>query len=163
MFRKNSSSIPIYKRIFIPRIVCIITMVIAMVLTGCISSSSAADESIEEKYEAAKKKYDKYIHEPISGQEVLDLIDNWDETDFVLIIESSEGHICRVSNWDKNDTLNKYRDKESIYYVDSNALYEGTFHLYQSPRKHERRIADLDLSLVKDPSSSNENTTDQND
>lgn len=140
-----------------------LALLFSTVLTGCISSSSAADEAFEEKYEAAKKKYDKYIHEPVSGQEVLDLIDNWDETDFELIIESSEGHICRVSNWDKNDTLNKYRDKESIYYVDPNALYEGTFHLYQSLRKHERKIADLDLSLVKDPSSSNENTMDQND
>ena len=136
-----------------------LALLFSTVLTGCISSSSATDEAFEEKYEAAKKKYDQYIHEPVSGQEVLDLIDNWDETDF----ESSEGHICRVSNWDKNDTLNKYRDKESIYYIDPNALYEGTFHLYQSPRKHERKIADLDLSLVKDPSSSNENTTDQND
>ena len=156
MFRKNSFSIQINKRIFIPRVASIIAMVIAMVLSGCISSSSAADEAFEEKYDAAKKKYDKYIHEPVSGQEVLDLIDNWDETDFELIIESSEGHICRVSNWDKNDTLNKYRDKESIYYVDPNALYEGTFHLYQFPRKHERKIADLDLSLVKDPSSSDD-------
>ena len=118
MFRKNSFSIQINKRIFIPRVASIIAMVIAMVLSGCFYSSSdaeeaivernaAADEEFEKEYEAAQKKYEKYLNGPISGQEVLDLIDKWDETDFKMTVENIEDQRFRVSNLDKDDTIFK--------------------------------------------------------
>ncbi len=177
MFRKNSFSIQINKRIFIPRIACIIVMAIAMVLSGCFYSSSAveeaiaernaaADEEFEKEYEAAQKKYEKDLNGPVSGQEVLDLIDNWDETDFKMTVEDLEGERFRVSNIDKDNTIFKYWDKDSIYYIDPNASYKGGFFFGSSTGREKvkrRWIRALNFSLVEDPSLSEDNTTDQND
>ena len=175
MFRKNSFSIQINKRIFIPRVASIIAMVIAMVLSGCFYSSSdaeeaivernaAADEEFEKEYEAAQKKYEKYLNEPVSGQEVLDLIDNWDETDFEMTVSNISGESFRVSNWPKNSTRVDYWNKESIFYIDPNAFYEGRFILFESPgRISHKGIGSLHFSLVEDPSLSDDNTTENGD
>ncbi|MBP5623351.1 MAG: hypothetical protein J6X36_00615 [Lachnospiraceae bacterium] len=177
MFRKNSFSIQINKRIFIPRVASIIAMVIAMVLSGCFYSSSdaeeaivernaAADEEFEKEYEAAQKKYEKYLNGPISGQEVLNLIDNWDETDFKMTVENIEDQRFRVSNLDKDDTIFKYWDKESCYYIDPDAFYKGGFFFGSSTGREKvkrRWIRALNFSLVDDPSLSDDNTTENND
>ena len=175
MFRKNSFSIQINKRIFIPRIACIIAMAIAMVLSGCFYSSSAAEEAINEKnvaaeeefekeYEAAQKKYEKYLNGPVSGQEVLNLIDNWDETDFKMTVEDLEGERFRVSNIDKENAPFEYWNKESIYYIDPNMFYEGSFIMYQNGRNEsDKAIVELYFALVEDPSLSDDNTTENDD
>ena len=177
MFRKNSFSIQINKRIMLPRIVCIITMAIAMVLSGCFYSSSATEEAINEKnvaadeefekeYEAAKKKYEKYYDKVVSGQEVLDLIDNWDETDFGIAVDGVKNGRFEVSNVDKNDpnTIFTYWDKESGWYIDPKEYYKGGFILFEPPgRINHKRIVDLYFSLVNDHSPSDNTTTDQND
>jgi hypothetical protein len=150
-------------------------MAIAMVLSGCFYSSSAveeainernaaADEEFEKEYEAAKKKYEKYYDKVVSGQEVLDLIDNWDETDFKMTVEDLEGERFRVSNIDKDNTIFKYWDKDSIYYIDPNAFYKGRFILYQNSRnKSDKGIVELYFSLVEDPLLSEDNTTENDD
>jgi hypothetical protein len=176
MFRKNSFSIQINKRIFIPRIACIIVMAIAMVLSGCFYSSSAveeaiaernaaADEEFEKEYEAAKKKYEKYYDKVVSGQEVLDLIDNWDET-YYITVEDLEGEIFSVNDIDKDNTIFKYWDKESCYYIDPNASYKGGFLFGSSTGREKvkrRWISALNFSLVEDPSLSEDNTTENED
>ena len=177
MFRKNSFSIQINKRIFIPRVACIIAMVIAMVLSGCFYSSSAVEEAINEKnvaadeefekeYEAAKKKYEKYYDKVVSGQEVLDLIDNWDEADFGLAVDSVKNGRVRVDNVDKNDpnAVFTYWKKESGWYIDPNAYYKASFIIYQNPRKEsDRGIIDLYFHLVEDPSLADDNATENDE
>ena len=176
MFIKNSFSIQINKRIFIPRIACIIAMVISMFLSGCFYSSSAveeeinernaaADEEFEKEYEAAKKKYEKYYDKVVSGQEVLDLIDNWDET-YYITVEDLEGEIFSVNDIDKDNTIFKYWDKDSIYYIDPNAFYKGGFFFGSSTGREKvkrRWIRALNFSLVEDPSLSDDNTTENGD
>lgn len=126
--------------------------------------SSAEEKAFEEKYEAAQKKYEKYLNEPVSGQEVLDLIDNWDETDFEMTVSNISGESFRVSNWPKNSTRVDYWNKESIYYIDPNAFYEGRFLLFESPgRISHKGIGSLRFSLVEDPSLSDDNTTENGD
>ena len=67
--------------------------------------SPAEEKAFEEKYEAAQKKYEKYLNGPVSGQEVLDLIDNWDETDFEMTVSDKTGNNRYfVSNLDKDET-----------------------------------------------------------
>ena len=127
--------------------------------------SSAEEKAFEEKYEAAQKKYEKYLNGPVSGQEVLDLIDNWDET-YYMTVENVEDERFRVSNLDKDDTIFKYWDKESCYYIDPDALYKGGFIFGSSTgREKEQRwwISALNFSLVEDPSLSEDNTTENDD
>ena len=178
MFRKNSFSIQINKRIFIPRIACIIAMAIAMVLSGCFYSSSAveeeinernaaADEEFEKEYEAAQKKYEKYLNGPVSGQEVLDLIENWDETDFEMTVSDKTGNNrYSVSNLDKEETKFGYWNEESCYYIDPDAFYKGGFIFGSSTGREKvkrRWISTLNFSLVEDPSLSEDNTTENDD
>ena len=127
--------------------------------------SPAEEKAFEEKYEAAQKKYEKYLNGPVSGQEVLDLIDNWDET-YYMTVENVEDERFRVSNLDKDDTIFKYWDKESCYYIDPDALYKGGFFFGSSTgREKEERwwISALNFSLVEDPSLSEDNTTENDD
>ncbi len=127
--------------------------------------SPAEEKAFEEKYEAAQKKYEKYLNGPVSGQEVLDLIDNWDET-YYMTVENVEDERFRVSNLDKDDTIFKYWDKESCYYIDPDALYKGGFIFGSSTgREKEERwwIRALNFSLVEDPSLSEDNTTENDD
>ena len=150
-------------------------MAIAIVLSGCFYSSSAVEEEINERnaaaeeefekeYEAAKKKYEKYYDKVVSGQEVLDLIDNWDETDFDMTVEDLRGGRYSVNDLDKYSNILKYWDKESIYYIDPNAFYKGRFILYQNNRnKSDKGIVELYFSLVEDPSLSEDNTTENDD
>ena len=177
MFRKNSFSIQINKRIFIPRIACIIAMAIAMVLSGCFYSSSAveeeinernaaADEEFEKEYEAAQKKYEKYLNGPVSGQEVLDLIEKWDDAELGLIVDSVKNGMVGVDNVDKNDpnTIFTYWDKESGWYIDPNAYYKACFCIYENPRlKSDKFITDLYFYLVEDPSLSENNDMENED
>ena len=140
-------------------------LMIMMILSGCNNSSKAADETFEEKYEAAKQKYDKYYQKIVSGQEVLDLVDNWDETDFGLAVDSVKNGRVRVDNVDRNDpnAVFTYWDKESGWYIDPNAYYRASFLLYQDPRKEsDRGISDLYFHLVEDPSLSDDNTINPN-
>ena len=133
------------------------------------SSPPSPDEekAFEEKYEAAQKKYEKYLNGPVSGQEVLDLIDNWDETDFEMTVSDKTGNNrYSVSNLDKEETKFGYWNEESCYYIDPDALYKGGFIFGSSTgREKEQRwwISALNFSLVEDPSLSEDNTTDQND
>ena len=127
--------------------------------------SPAEEKAFEEKYEAAQKKYEKYLNGPVSGQEVLDLIDNWDET-YYMTVENVEDERFRVSNLDKDDTIFKYWDKESCYYIDPDAFYKGGFIFGSSTgREKEERwwIRALNFSLVEDPSLSEDNTTENVD
>ena len=140
-------------------------LMIMMILSGCNNSSKAADETFEEKYEAAKQKYDKYYQKIVSGQEVLDLIDNWDETDFGLAVDGVKNGMFEVNDVDKNDpnAVFTYWDKESGWYIDPNAYYRASFLLYQDPRKEsDRGISDLYFHLVEDPSLSDDNTINPN-
>ena len=132
-------------RLIIPAI-----LVMLVLLAGCTSPASSDDKAFTDKYAAAQKKYEKYIQKTVSGQDVLDLIDNWDETDFDLTVEKSDGNRFCVSDIDKNDTTFNYWDEGSEYYIDPNASYEGTFILYQSPRnENDKDIVELSFSLVK--------------
>ncbi len=165
MFKKVKMPIQIKKRSIIPHIFCLMILTLSIILCGCNNSSSVEEETFEEKYEAAQKKYEKYLNGPVSGQEVLDLIDNWDET-YYMTVENVEDERFRVSNLDKDDTIFKYWDKESCYYIDPDALYKGGFLFGSSTgREKEKRrwISTLNFSLVEDPSLSEDNTTDQND
>ena len=122
--------------------------------------SSADEKAFEEKYEAAKQKYDKYYQKIVSGQEVLDLIENWDETDFGLAVDSVKNGRVRVDNVDKNDpnAVFTYWNKESGWYIDPNAYYKASFLLYQNPRKEsDKGISDLYFHLVEDPTLSEDN------
>ena len=113
-------------------------------------------------WRSAEKYYDKVV----SGQEVLDLIDNWDETDFKMTVEDLEGERFRVSNIDKDNTIFKYWDKDSIYYIDPNASYKGGFFFGSSTGREKvkrRWIRALNFSLVEDPSLSEDNTTENGD
>ena len=148
----------------------LLTIVVAsllLTLSGCTPSSSVEEETFEEKYEAAQKKYEKYLNGPVSGQEVLDLIDNWDETDFEMTVSDKTGNNrYSVSNLDKEETKFGYWNEESCYYIDPDALYKGGFFFGSSTgREKEERwwIRALNFSLVEDPSLSEDNTTDQND
>ena len=166
MIAKINSSKFNKKKIKLPTVFGALALLFSTVLSGCISSSSADDEAFKEEYAVAQKKYEKYINGPVSGQEVLELVENWSESDYDLIVESSKGHICTVKCLDKNDTIDKYRNKETIYYIDPNALYEGTFMLFADFVRGEYRGSDIDslkLSLVKDSPSSDDSPTDQND
>lgn len=128
--------------------------------------SPAEEKAFEEKYEAAQKKYEKYLNGPVSGQEVLDLIDNWDDPELGLIVESIKNGIVRVDNVDKNDpnAVFTYWDKESGWYIDPNAYYKASFYIYQNPRKEsDRFITDLGFHLVEEPSLSEDNTTENDD
>ena len=140
-------------------------LMLSIVLCGCINSSSVEEETFEEKYAAAQKKYEKYLNGPVSGQEVLDLIDNWDET-YYMTVEDLEGEIFSVNDIDKDNTIFKYWDKDSIYYIDPDAFYKGGFIFGSSTgREKEERwwIRALNFSLVEDPSLSEDNTTENDD
>ena len=167
MFNNIKESIQIKKRSIIPYIFCLMILMLSIVLCGCINSSSVEEETFEEKYEAAQKKYEKYLNGPVSGQEVLDLIDNWDETDFEMTVSDKTGNNRYfVSNLDKEETKFGYWNEESCYYIDPDALYKGGFIFGSSTgREKEERwwISELYFSLVEDPSLSEDNTTDQND
>ena len=136
------------------------------VFTSEPSPPSPADEkAFEEEYAAAQKKYEKYLNGPVSGQEVLDLIDNWDET-YYMTVEDLEGERFSVNDIDKDNTIFKYWDKDSIYYIDPNAFYKGDFFFGSSTgREKEERwwISELNFSLVEDPSLSEDNTTENDD
>ena len=113
----------------------ILVVIVLTLISGCSFSSTSADTAFDEKYSAAQKKYEKYLQEPVNGREVLELIENWNETDFDLTVEDSEGGRYCVSGLDKSNTIYKYWDEESIYFIEPDALYKGSFILYQSPRK----------------------------
>ena len=136
------------------------------VIVSAFKPSPAEEKVFEEKYEAAKQKYDKYYQKIVSGQEVLDLIENWDDPELGLIVESIKNGIVRVDNVDKNDpnAVFTYWDKESGWYIDPNAYYKASFYIYQNPRKEsDRFITDLGFHLVEDPSLSEDNTTENVD
>lgn len=153
-------------------ITCIIAMAIAMVLSGCFYSSSAveeaivernaaADEEFEKEYEAAKKKYEKYYDKVVSGQEVLDLIDNWDDPELGMLVENIEDTKFEVSNLDIDNTRVTYWDKDSEYYIDPNAYYKASFMLYENPRKEsDKRVTDLIFYLVEDSTMSDDDIKD---
>lgn len=150
------------------RISYLLTIVVAsllLTLSGCTPSSSVEEETFEEKYEAAQKKYEKYLNGPVSGQEVLDLIDNWDETDFEMTVSDKTGNNRYfVSNLDKEKTKFGYWNEESCYYIDPDAFYEGSFILFEPPgRVYHISIGALNFSLVEDPSLSEDNTTENDD
>ena len=165
MFKRVKMPIQIKKRSIIPHIFCLMILTLSMALSGCYSSSSVDEESFEEEYAAAQKKYEKYLNEPVSGQEVLDLIENWDET-FDMTIEDLEGKRYSVSDLDKYSDIIRYWDRESIYYIDPDALYKGGFFFGSSTgREKEEKwwISALNFSLVEDPSLSEDNTTENDD
>ena len=161
MLKEHNYLIKVQKVINIPHIFCLMILTLSMVLCGCYSSSSVDEETFEEKYEAAKQKYEKYLNEPVSGQEVLNLIDNWDETDFEMTVSDLKGNDKYfVSNLDKEKTKFGYWNEESIYYIDPNAFYKGSFVLFESPgRVSHKGIGSLHFSLVEDSSPSDDNTT----
>ena len=167
MLKRHNCLIETNKMIIIPRIIFLMILTLSIVLCGCNNSSSVEEETFEEKYEAAQKKYEKYLNGPVSGQEVLDLIDNWDETDFEMTVSDKTGNNrYSVSNLDKEETKFGYWNEESCYYIDPDALYKGGFIFGSSTgREKEERwwISELYFSLVEDPSLSEDNTTDQND
>ena len=167
MLKRHNCLIETNKMIIIPRIIFLMILTLSIVLCGCNNSSSVEEETFEEKYEAAQKKYEKYLNGPVSGQEVLDLIDNWDETDFEMTVSDKTGNNrYSVSNLDKEETKFGYWNEESCYYIDPDALYKGGFIFGSSTgREKEERwwISELHFSLVEDPSLSEDNTTDQND
>ena len=164
MFKTVKMPIQIKKRSIISHIFCLMILTLSIILCGCNNSSSVDEETFEEKYEAAKNKYDKYYHKIVSGQEVLDLIENWDETDFKMTVEDYEGERFRVSNIDKDNTIFKYWDKDSIYYIDPDAFYEAHFVVRKNPRKErDKHIGELYFALVEDSSLSEDNTTEDND
>ena len=167
MFNNIKESIQIKKRSIIPYIFCLMILMLSIVLCGCINSSSVEEETFEEKYAAAQKKYEKYLNGPVSGQEVLDLIDNWDETDFEMTVSDKKGNNrYSVSNLDKEKTKFGYWNEESCYYIDPDALYKGGFIFGSSTgREKEERwwIRALNFSLVEDPSLSEDNTTENDD
>jgi hypothetical protein len=142
-------------------------LALSIALCGCNNSSSVEEETFEEKYEAAQKKYEKYLNGPVSGQEVLDLIDNWDETDFEMTVSDKTGNNRYfVSNLDKEETKFGYWNEESCYYIDPDALYKGGFFFGSSTgREKEKRrwISALNFSLVEDSSLSEDNTTENDD
>lgn len=154
-------------RNILPRIICLMILTLSIILCGCNNSSSVDEETFEEKYEAAQKKYEKYLNGPVSGQEVLDLIDNWDETDFEMTVSDKTGNNrYYVSNLDKEETKFGYWNEESCYYIDPDAFYKGGFFFGSSTgREKEKRrwISALNFSLVEDPSLSEENTTENGD
>ena len=134
------------------------------VIVSAFKPSPAEEKVFEEKYEAAKQKYDKYLNGPVSGQEVLNLIDNWDDTEIGMLVENIEDDKFEVSNLDKDNTRVKYWDKESCYYINPNAYYEAGFCIYENPRrKSDKFITDLCFHLVEVPTMTDDNTTDQND
>ncbi len=110
MFKKVKMPIQIKKRSIISHIICLMILTLSIILCGCNNSSSVDEETFEEKYEAAQKKYEKYYHKIVSGQDVLDLIDNWDETDFKMTVEDYEGERFRVSNIDKECSFRSLKD-----------------------------------------------------
>ena len=165
MFKNIKKSNQFNIRIILPRIICLMILTLSIILCGCNNSSSVDEESFEEEYAAAQKKYEKYLNEPVSGQEVLDLIENWDET-FDMTIEDLEGKRYSVSDLDKYSDIIRYWDRESIYYIDPDALYKGGFFFGSSTgREKEERwwIRALNFSLVEDPSLSEDNTTENDD
>ena len=166
MFKNIKKSNQFNIRIILPRIICLMILTLSMTLSGCYSSSSVEEETFEEKYAAAQKKYEKYLNGPVSGQEVLDLIENWDETAFDMTIEDLEGERYSVSDLDKYSDIIRYWDRESIYYIDPDAFYKGGFIFGSSTgREKEEKwwISALNFSLVEDPSLSEDNTTENGD
>ena len=166
MFKNIKKSNQFNIRIILPRIICLMILTLSIILCGCNNSSSVDEETFEEKYEAAQKKYEKYLNEPVSGQEVLDLIDNWDEADFGLAVDSVKNGRVRVDNVDRNDpnAVFTYWDKESGWYIDPNAYYKASFIIYQNPRKEsDRGIIDLYFHLVEDPSLADDNATENDE
>ena len=137
------------------------------VIVSAFKPSPAEEKVFEEKYETAKQKYDKYYQKIVSGQEVLDLIDNWDETDFEMTVSDKTGNNrYSVSNLDKEETKFGYWNEESCYYIDPDALYKGGFIFGSSTgREKEERwwISELYFSFVEDPSLSEDNTTENDD
>ncbi len=136
------------------------------VIVSAFKPSPAEEKVFEEKYEIAKQKYDKYYQKIVSGQEVLDLIEKWDEADFGLAVDSVKNGRVRVDNVDKNDpnAVFTYWDKESGWYFDPNAYYKASFLLYENPRKEsDKGICDLYFHLVEDPTLSEDNITDNED
>ncbi len=124
--------------------------------------SPAEEKAFEEKYEAAKQKYDKYYQKIVSGQEVLDLIDNWDDPELGMLVENIEDTKFEVSNLDKDNTIFTYWDKDSEYYIDPNAYYKAFFCIYDR-KESDKFITDLCFRLVEDPSLSEDNTTENGD
>ena len=171
--KKKKDGSPINYGLFISSAVLTAFIIVALffglliwVFTSEPSPPSPAEEkAFEEEYAAAQKKYEKYLNGPVSGQEVLDLIDNWDET-YYMTVENVEDQRFRVSNLDKDDTICKYWDKESCYYIDPDAFYKGGFFFGSSTGREKvkrRWISTLNFSLVEDPSMSEDNTTENVD
>ena len=71
-------------------------LTLSIILCGCNNSSSVDEETFEEKYEAVQKKYEKYLNGPVSGQEVLDLIDNWARRGICIWIITDSTHFFIV-------------------------------------------------------------------
>ena len=140
-------------------------LIVALFFGGLIWVFASTDEgSFEIEYEAAKQKYDKYYHKIVSGQEVLDLIDNWDDPELGMLVENIEDTKFEVSNLDKDNTRVTYWDKDSEYYIDPNAYYKAFFCIYENPRKKsDKFITDLCFRLVEDPSLSEDNTEESDD
>ena len=132
-----------------PRLYSILIVIFLMTLSGCSFLSKDEDKRFMEEYSAAQEKYAKYLNEPVTGQEVLGLIDNWDESEFDMTVEDSEGYRFSVNDIDKDDTIFNYWDEESTYYIDPDAFYEASFILYQSPKKGDRKIVELCFARVE--------------
>ena len=126
-----------------PSLYIILIVIFLMTFTGCSFFPKDEDKRFKEEYSAAQEKYAKYLNEPVTGQDVLDLIDDWDESEFDMTVEDSEGYRFSVNDIDKDDTIFNYWDEESTYYIDPDALYEASFILYQSPKKGHRKIVEL--------------------
>ena len=132
-----------------PSLYIILIIIFLMTLSGCSFLSKNEDKRFMEEYSMAQEKYAKYLNEPVTGQEVLDLIDNWDESEFDMTVEDSEGYRFSVNDIDKDDTIFNYWDEESTYYIDPDAFYEASFILYQSPKKEDRKIVELCFARVE--------------
>ena len=147
MLKRSSFSIQLTERFKKSLLHFVLVVIFSMILSGCNYSSQNDGNDFEEKYSAAQNKYAKYLQGPVSGQEVLDLIDNWDESDFGLSVEDSEGGRFGASNLDKNTTIFTYWDEGSTYYIDPNASYKASFIIYQPPKNGDKAISELYFSF----------------
>ncbi|MBO6090352.1 MAG: hypothetical protein J6P37_08615 [Lachnospiraceae bacterium] len=134
------------------------------VIVSAFKPSPAEEKVFEEKYETAKQKYDKYYQKIVSSQEVLDLIENWDDPELGMLVENIEDTKFEVSNLDIDNTRVTYWDKDSEYYIDPNAYYKAGFCIYENPRlKSDKFITDLCFYLVEDPFLSENNDMENED
>lgn len=127
----------------------ILIVIFLSTLSGCGFFSKDEDKRFKEEYSAAQEKYAKYLNEPVTGQDVLDLINDWDESEFDMTVEDSEGCRFSVNDVDKDDTIFNYCDKESTYYINPDAFYKASFILYQSPKNGHRKIVELYFARVE--------------